>query len=72
MFASQFSKTHRVSTSRDEAVSGADHVCGANGGFEGSSWGVGGCAQLPTVDDCAWKETIVKLLLISIKFTFFF
>jgi hypothetical protein len=33
--------------------------------------GVGGRAQIPILDGCAEKETIVKIVLISLKFKFF-
>jgi hypothetical protein len=33
--------------------------------------GVGGRAQIPMLDGCVEKETIAKIVLISLKFKFF-
>jgi hypothetical protein len=62
---------HIEPTDIDEAVSGADHSHDAPDSFEGSSWGGGRRAQLPVPDGCLGKETIVKIVLISIKFKIF-
>jgi hypothetical protein len=70
-FAARPSNTHRADTGRDQAVSGADHGRGAPYSFEGSIWGGGGRAQLLALDGYARKESITKIVLISIKFKFF-